>query len=96
MKEKVKNFVRAIAGLQDRVRTQDHLDVQIKRAPKVIGIHCGHEPYYLSIDAKGRRKFVPTETQKEVRTDLRCPLCLRMLCAYEKGRSRLKTDQGWK
>lgn len=96
MNEQIKNIIKAITGLTDRVRTEDRLDVRMERAPLVICVSCAGEPYYLSIDGKGRRKLVATETQKTVRPDLRCPLCGKMLCAYERGTIKLKTDQGWK
>ena len=94
--EKVRNLVRSIAGINDRVSVQDRLDVRMDRAPLVSCIRCRQEVYYLNVDKGGVRHFAPTETQTVVRDDLLCPLCGERLCAFQGNRPMFRTDRGWK
>ena len=96
MQQKVVEYMkRKLAGLVDTVSAQDHLQVAIEQAPRVICVNCRKTIYYLKRVKHGRIEFAPTENGYPVRDDMICPACGRALCAYMDNKPMIKTDRGW-
>ena len=95
MRESVKNFIRAVGGVNDRVTTLDRLDVHMEQAPKVFCAACNTHIYYLRRSADGVHQFAPCEAGYPVRPDMVCPECGNIFTARLNGRPIIKTDGGW-
>ena len=96
MQQKVVNYMRKkLTGIVDTVSAQDHLLVEIERAPGVVCVNCRETIYYLKRIRHGRIEFAPLENGHPVRDDMICPACGRSLCAYMDNKPMIRTDRGW-
>jgi len=97
MEEAVKNFIRAVGGVNDRVSALDRLDINMERAPEVFCVVCKRHIYYLKNRAAGIYDFAfaPCEAGYPVRQDLLCPVCGNYLAGRLNGNPVIKTDRGF-
>lgn len=84
-----------MAGLNEHVTASDRVQVSMGKARRVECVSCRRTVYYLREQKDGTHGFAPTEQQPVVRSDLICPVCGGLLCAYMDGQPMIRTDGGW-